>query len=93
MAAKTARQVDSLGGMNTNQFDTWPRCPEVAMEQFWVAIAQWVQSIAPNFAKIKKISKKNLQPRGAPSAVPIEVCNEKQPKSWGVYLNTISYLG
>ena len=30
------------------------------MEQFWVVMAQWVQSIASNFAQIKKISEKKL---------------------------------
>ena len=30
------------------------------MEQFWVVMAQWVQSIAPYFAQIKKISEKKL---------------------------------
>ena len=62
------------------------------MEQFWVVMAQWVQSIAPNFAQIKKISEKKTRPRGAPSAVPIYVRDETQPTSCGLCLNTNSYV-
>ena len=59
MAAKTALQVDSTRGMNTNLFNTCPRWPEGLIDQSWVVMARWVQGHAPNLAKKSSISEKN----------------------------------